>query len=297
VAGRAAAALALAARLFRTAAPAQSRRYQTAAIRFYDCGRRHHGVLTTQPADFYPEKSWEQDMALAAEHLYRLTHSATYLRDAQRLAAVAGPGEGALSLYGLHGLAHEEVLPLVPQRRRKPFLEALRVDCDRAHARARPPFRLAVDPTWGTAGRACGAGTLCLLAAPLLHDPSLLDVAQAQRDYLLGCNPFGVSFLIGAGQRYPHHPHHPLAELGPLPLTGAVVGGPAPPSIREEQGFTKDVDGKAPEEDRVLQSSTLSYHDDSGDWVTNEPALDYAADALLLLAAYARGGTTRGGRS
>ena len=35
-----------------------------------------------------------------------------------------------------------------------------------------------------------------------------------------------------------------------------------------------------------LQSPAAVYHDDVGDWVTNEPALDYAADALFLLAAY-----------
>ena len=36
-----------------------------------------------------------------------------------------------------------------------------------------------------------------------------------------------------------------------------------------------------------LQSPRCVYFDDVGDWVTNEPAIDYAVDALLLLAAYA----------
>src|SRR5207247_6925277 len=122
-------------------------------------------------------------------------------------AEVRGTGGGALSLYGLHGLAHAGLVSYATPGDRQRLIAALREDCDQARARATDPFRLAVDLTWGTAGRACGAGTLCLLGAPLLHDPSLTELARAQRDYLLGCNPFGVSFLIGAGQRYPQHPH------------------------------------------------------------------------------------------
>jgi endoglucanase len=289
VAGRSAAALALAARLYQRADPALARRCRQTAVAFYECGLQHPVVVTTQPADFYPEQTWEQDMALAAERLYQLTHEPSYLSDALRFAEVRGTGGGALSLYGLHGLAHAGLVASAGPGDRQRLLAALREDCDQARARATDPFRLAVDLTWGTAGRACGAGTLCLLGAPLLHDPSLTELARAQRDYLLGCNPFGVSFLIGAGQRYPHHPHHPLAQLGPLPLVGAVVGGPAPPKLWREQkmadGMGKDATPIPPE----LQSPTAVYYDDAGDWVTNEPAIDYAVDTLLLLAAYAGG--------
>lgn len=289
VAGRSAAALALAARLYRAADPPLARRCAQAAVAFYACGRQHPGVLTTQPADFYPEESWHGDMALAAEQLYRLTGGKEYLRDALRFAAAAGPGTGAVSLYSIRGLAFAELVPVAPRRDRKRLLQALRAGCDQARSRAHDPFHLAVDLTWGTAGRACGAGTLCLLAAPLLRDPSLLDLARAQRDYLLGCNPFGVSFLIGAGARYPRHPHHPLAQIASLPLTGAVVGGPAPLALWQTQPIQPELGKEASPEEPDLPSSAAVYHDDAGDWVTNEPALDYSADALLFLATYAGG--------
>jgi hypothetical protein len=244
-------------------------------------------VLTTQPADFYPEANWRPDMALAATHLYRLTRNKTYLRDALRFDNTAGPGEGALTLYSIHGLAHVELFPLVPHRERQRILKALHEECELARAYSQHPFHLGARLVWGTAGRACGAGNLCLLAAPLLHDPSLTRLAEAQRDYLLGCNPFGVSFLIGAGERYPHHPHHPLAQLGSLPLVGAVVGGPAPLEVWQSQRMQEGLDKQYTPDDPGLQSAVAVYHDDVGDWVTNEPALDYAADALFLLAAYA----------
>jgi endoglucanase len=226
-------------------------------------------------------------MALAATHLYRLTGMKSYLRDAVRFDSAAGPGEGAVSLYSIHGLAQIELFPLVPGRERRRILKALREDCERARAQSQQPFRLATHLVWGTAGRACGAGNLCLLAAPLLHDASLIRLAEAQRDYLLGCNPFGVSFLIGAGERYPHHPHHPLAQLGSLPLVGAVVGGPAPLEVWQSQPMREGLGKQFTPDEPGLQSPAAVYHDDVGDWVTNEPALDYAADALFLLAAYA----------
>jgi endoglucanase len=254
---------------------------------FYRCGLRHPGALTTQPADFYPEQSWRPDMSLAATHLYRLTGRARYLAEALQFDGKAGPGEGAVSLYSIHGLAHVELYPLVAPRLQKRLLTELRADCELARGHSHPPFHLATDLVWGTAGRACGAGSLCLLAAPLLHDSTLTDLARAQRDYLLGCNPFGESFLIGAGQRYPHHPHHPLAQLGPLPLVGAVVGGPAPLALWQSEPMQEGMGKEFTPDDPSLQSAAAVYHDDVGDWVTNEPALDYSADALLLLAAYA----------
>jgi endoglucanase len=286
VAGRAAAALALAARLYRSTEPDLAHRCAETAVAFYQCGLQHPGVLTTQPADFYPERGWRPDMALAAALLYRLTRQGSYLHDAVRFDSAAGPGEGALSLYSIHGLAHVELFPLAPHRERRRILKELREDCERARAQSRHPFRLGTALLWGTAGRACGAGNLCLLAAPLVRDPSLTGLAAAQRDYLLGCNPFGVSFLIGAGERYPHHPHHPLAQLGSLPLAGAVVGGPAPLEVWQSQPMREEIGKHYTPDEPGLQSPAAVYHDDVGDWVTNEPALDYAADALFLLAAY-----------
>jgi endoglucanase len=287
IAGRAAAALALAARLYRATEPRLAHQCALSAVAFYDCGLRHPGALTTQPADFYPEQSWRPDMSLAATHLYRLTGRAKYLDEALQFDGKAGPGEGAVSLYSIHGLAHAELYPLVAPRLQKRLLTELRADCELARRHSHPPFHLATDLVWGTAGRACGAGSLCLLAAPLLHDSTLTDLARAQRDYLLGCNSFGESFLIGAGQRYPHHPHHPLAQLGPLPLVGAVVGGPAPLALWESEPMKEGMGKEFTPDDPGLQSAAAVYHDDVGDWVTNEPALDYSADALFLLAAYA----------
>jgi hypothetical protein len=58
--------------------------------------------------------------------------------------------------------------------------------------------------------------------------------------------------------------------------TGAVVGGPAPIEQIESQGFRAS---------GPLQSSFAAYVDERRDYVTSEPALDYGAASILLIAA------------
>lgn len=65
-----------------------------------------------------------------------------------------------------------------------------------------------------------------------------------QRDWVLGTNPWGTNFMIGAGEVYPHCPEHQLANLGGSHdgrgaiLRGAVFNGPnAAPKLEELNGF------------------------------------------------------------
>jgi hypothetical protein len=58
--------------------------------------------------------------------------------------------------------------------------------------------------------------------------------------------------------------------------SGAVVGGPAPRSTVTGQGFS----AAGP-----LNTRFATYEDRREDYVTSEPALDYAADSALLMAA------------
>ena len=56
---------------------------------------------------------------------------------------------------------------------------------------------------------------------------------------------------------------------------GAVVGGPAPIGEIRGQGFHMQ---------GPLNSRFAAYEDRRADYVTSEPALDYAAASVLLLA-------------
>ena len=62
--------------------------------------------------------------------------------------------------------------------------------------------------------------------------------------------------------------------------TGAVVGGPAPLPMLKEQGFGK---GRSPF--AKFSTGRASYEDRRPNYVNSEPAIDYTAASILLVAA------------
>ena len=105
-------------------------------------------------------------------------------------------------------------------------------------------------------------------------------IAAGARDYLLGRNAWGASFVAGFGPRSAKHPHHWASVFPPhsgLP-EGAVVGGPAPRDQVTGEGFK-------PGGPLHAFNSNLVYEDRRADYVTSEPAIDYSAATILMLAA------------
>ena len=106
--------------------------------------------------------------------------------------------------------------------------------------------------------------------------PRAAHVAAGARDYLLGRNPFGASSSSdsGATRRATRTTGRRCSATG-SPV-GAVVGGPAPASQVEGEGFSAG---------GPLQIEFATYEDERANYVTSEPALDYVASNVLLLAA------------
>ena len=70
------------------------------------------------------------------------------------------------------------------------------------------------------------AGVGLVRAARILGDPSLRSVAQSQLDWILGCNPFYASTVVGLGHNHPPefvngNEFHPATPQ----LPGAVMNG------------------------------------------------------------------------
>ena len=110
-------------------------------------------------------------------------------------------------------------------------VDSPRADAELIRERATNPYGLGTPYIWGTAEAAAGCALTCLLYAELSGQKEYSALARRQRDFILGCNPFGVSCVIGAGKRYPRFPHHQIANIENLELTGAVVGGPTSASV------------------------------------------------------------------
>jgi len=292
LAGRTAAALAVASRLYRPYAPAYAARCLEAAKSVYALGLKHPEIVTTKPADFYPEKTWHDDMEWGAVELYKATGEPRYLAQALDFAHLAGPAGTYTSVYNVHALAHGTLYAHAPAADQKRLLEYLRLDAEaiRKHSEA-SPYGLGVPYVWGTAEAAAGAAINCLLYARLSGDRRYRDIARYQRDFILGTNPFSLCCLVGAGTQFPLFPHHQIANIKNIELTGAIVGGPADLKTYQEQHtslskteFRAQFPSPIPNEDRADQTNV--YHDVVEDYVTNEPANDYTAKFLLLTAYY-----------
>jgi endoglucanase len=97
-------------------------------------------------------------------------------------------------------------------------------------------------------------------------------------------NPWGVSMVIGLGTRFPQNPHSVVAAQLGLQLTGGLVDGPVYRSIFQNLRGIRllEADEYAP-----FNTGFIVYHDDVGDYSTNEPIMDGTANLAYVLAALA----------
>ena len=221
--------------------------------------------------DFYTSTSFVDDLAAGATELYRATGEQPYLEQA-RVYLTQANKDAAFTWDEFGGFAAADLCGLLGA----PTIDALGCAVMNdvgaaAIARAqRDAFGIPADFGWGVTASSAAGGLAALLAGRS-------DIAAAARDYLLGRNPWGASFIVGYGPRSPRHPYHWASVFGPVKPVGAVVGGPAPISAVRRQ--------KLKLRHNVFSTSRAFYTDDINDYVTSEPAIDYTAASILLLAA------------
>jgi peptidoglycan/xylan/chitin deacetylase (PgdA/CDA1 family) len=107
---------------------------------------------------------------------------------------------------------------------------------------------------------------------------------QANFDWLFGCNPWGTSMVYGLPSwgDTPVDPHSSFTHLYKYPINGGLVDGPVYTNI-----FNSLLGIHLGHEDEYkdFQSNLAVYHDDFGDFSTNEPTMDGTASLIYLLAA------------
>jgi len=124
----------------------------------------------------------------------------------------------------------------------------------------------------------------CYWYKKLTNDKQFEELEQANFDWLFGCNPWGTSMVYGlpANADTPTDPHSAFTHLGHYPIDGGLVDGPVYTSIYKNLiGITL----YQPDEYAEFQSDLAVYHDDYGDYSTNEPTMDGTASLIYLLAA------------
>ena len=184
-------------------------------------------VVTALPRSWYPESSWRDDLAWAAAELAlagrRLDdpRTAEWLDSGILLAISHLENEGGadtLDVYDTGPLAFADLVRAIRDSgdetlevNEEMLLDGLRAVLEQAASRAEgDPFRAGVPLTQSDAApRALGIAAVERMYRRLSGDDTFLTLGAAQLDWVLGANPWGVSFIVGVGTTYPalHPPH------------------------------------------------------------------------------------------
>ncbi len=152
-------------------------------------------------------------------------------------------------------------------------------------ARGDPGFGIGAPFIWCSNNLMAAFATQALLYRRMTGDATFLPYEAAARDWLVGRNPWGVSMVIGwpADARTPLDPHSVVADrLGVETQLGGLVDGPVYRSIFENLAY---VELTEPDEFAAFNTGRVVYHDDMGDYSTNEPIMDGTANLVYLWSA------------
>ncbi|WP_206184854.1 glycoside hydrolase family 9 protein [Thermoactinospora rubra] len=310
LAGRTAAAFALAAQVEPSRARARRLLEQAASIyamaKTTDVGE----LVTSLPHAFYPESVWRDDMELGGAELalaaLRLgdPRASQWLSQAAHWASQYMEHEAGdtLNLYDVSALAHADLARALRKARatglavtEADLIGGLKAQLETGARRASAdPFRAGAHyDQFDSVPHAFGLAATARLYRDLTGDRSYDPFGTAQRNWALGGNAWGVSFVAGVGDNPIQCPHHQIANLTGEPAVGAVVNGPNSSSL-----FDDGLGGHFEEMTRCPADGVDRYEpftgrgsrfvDDVRSWQASEPADDFAAIALYALTLHSR---------
>ncbi len=294
-AGKFASAFALGSLLLQKYYPEFCKTISQKAVDAYKFGKTDLGVTQTASCVspyFYEEDNYVDDMELAAAQLSKITDDKTYLKEAVdwgKLEPVT-PWMGAdtarhYQWYPFLNLGHYLLAKENNQSISKIFTGYMKKGLDRIYNRGKNnPFLIGIPFVWCSNNFVTAALTQCRLYNEITNDSTYLEMEAALRDWLFGCNIWGTSMIIGLPQNgdYPSDPHSSIYLLTHRQINGGLVDGPIYNTIFKYLQGLKIVNG---DEYSEFQSSIAVYHDDYGDYSTNEPTMDGTAELTYYLSA------------
>lgn len=240
----------------------------------------------------YTENNWTDDMELAGANLFSLTGKLAYLSESLAYAKIEKItpwlGKDTASHYQWYpfiNIGHYELAKQLTGTSRKEIInyykEGIQLVWNKAKHNA---FYRGIPFIWCSNNLTTSFAIQCYWYKQLTGDKTFDELEQANFDWLFGCNPWGTSMVYGLPSwgDTPEDPHSAFTHLKNYPIDGGLVDGPVYTSIYKSLiGITL----YQPDEYAAFQSDLAVYHDDYGDYSTNEPTMDGTASLIYLLAA------------
>lgn len=297
LAGRSAAAMALGAQIWQEIDTLYAQKCLHAALSLYRLGKSNEGFQqgNSYGAPYrYNERTWADDMEWAAAELYNITGQAHYLTDAKgyarKASTVSWMNRDTAAHYALypfvnigHFALHPHVNADFQDTLEGYYRNGIAYNLNRSR---KTPYRIGVPFIWCSNNLLTGLITQIILYQQMTGDRQYNDFLHLQRDWLFGHNPWGTSMFTGIpeGGEYPEDVHTSIRVLTGVNVPGGLVDGPVFRTIYQS---LKGLQLSKPDEFAQFQNKHVVYHDDVGDYSTNEPTMDGTAGSILLMAYWA----------
>ena len=192
--------------------------------------------------------------------------------------------------YPWHNNGHYELWRNATPAAKRTMIDNYRRGLEAVAKRANNGFRVGIPFIWCSSNLMASYATQAFLYRRMTGDTRFREVEAAALDWLFGANPWGTSMIIGLPNDgvWAHDPHSAVApKLGVDKLLGGMLDGPVYRSIFQNlRGIAlHDADEYA-----RFNTGFIVYHDDIGDYSTNEPIMDGTASLTYLLSGMAMEG-------
>lgn len=244
----------------------------------------------------YAEDNWTDDMELAAAGLHLVSRKKNYITQsleyakAEKITPWLGTDTARhYQWYPFINIGHYELAKQLSGKTKDTIISYYKEGIKRVWNKAQTnAFYRGIPYIWCSNNLTASFAVQCYWYRQLSGDKIFLELEQANFDWLFGCNPWGTSMVYGlpADGDTPVDPHSSFTHLNKYPIDGGLVDGPVYGSIYKNLiGLTL----YEADEYAEFQSDLAVYHDDFGDYSTNEPTMDGTASLIYLLAAKEEG--------
>ena len=232
----------------------------------------------------YAEDNWADDMELAATSLDLITDGYNYAKMEPVTPWLGTDTARHYQWYPFINLGHAELAGKLISPQRDTVISYYRLGIERVWAKAHSnAFYRGIPFIWCSNNLTTAFAIQCFWYRQLSGDTSFEELEQANLDWIFGCNPWGTSMVYGLPSwgDTPIDPHSAFTHLGNYRIDGGLIDGPVYGSIYANLiGIHLSHDDQY----KDFQSPLAVYHDDCGDYSTNEPTMDGTATLIYLLA-------------
>lgn len=233
----------------------------------------------------YAEENWVDDMELASASNKFLKEAIAYAGQEKVTPWMGADTASHYQWYPFLNVGHYELAKQLKGSDRDTIISYYKKGIDLVARKAeKNVFNRGVPFIWCSNNLTTSFAMQCFWYRQLTGDSQYAALEQANFDWLFGCNPWGTSMVFGLPSwgDTPVDPHSAFTHLKNYPIDGGIVDGPVYTSIYKNLIGIKLND---PDEYAQFQSNLAVYHDDYGDYSTNEPTMDGTASLIYLLAA------------